>query len=115
MLIGFIDIMLSITQLFNAKPELLLIRVWLSLTWSVHTFFPDMFVMLHYLGWNYTHLLPARFLRHELSSYLSEDVGSLLVVKECGHTCGCPTRTSLYKANTPFFLPFSSGLFSQCS
>lgn len=64
-----------------------------------------MFVKLHSLAWNHTHPLPARFLRHKLSLYLSEDVGTLLVVKECGQGCVCPTRTSLYKVNVLFILP----------
>ncbi|XP_050701941.1 uncharacterized protein LOC126988145 [Eriocheir sinensis] len=57
----------------------------------------DMFVKLHSLAWNHTHPLPARFLRHKLSTYVSEDVGALLVLKECDLGCVCPTRTSLYK------------------
>ncbi|XP_063869289.1 uncharacterized protein LOC135105158 [Scylla paramamosain] len=57
----------------------------------------DMFVALHHLGWITSHPLPASSLLHTLSAYPSRSEDTLLLVKECGHTCKCSSRTAFYK------------------
>lgn len=92
------------------KREQVLIQDLTILGLSIKFFPLDMFVMIHHLGWTSSHALPATSQRHELSSYLSEDVGTLLAVKECGHVCACPTHTFLFKVKTIFFIALQNDI-----